>query len=159
MVAAALAGWAAEELTDDATLLVSELATNAVLHAGTDFEVAAQLLGDAVEVSVTDHHPTRTLPQPVMSVDEELEGGRGLFLTSSLAQMWGVDYTSTSKRVWFRLALPSAPCPRPARRRRPSMTPTWCQGSGPCVSTRTASCPGPTTPPPACSGGRPATSW
>jgi serine phosphatase RsbU (regulator of sigma subunit)/anti-sigma regulatory factor (Ser/Thr protein kinase) len=113
MVAAALAGWAAEELTDDATLLVSELATNAVLHAGTDFEVAAQLLGDAVEVSVTDHHPTRTLPQPVLSVDEELEGGRGLFLTSSLAQMWGVDYTSTSKRVWFRLALPVGAVPAP----------------------------------------------
>ena len=49
MVAAALADWAAEELTDDATLLVSELATNAVLHAGTDFEVTAQLLGDSVE--------------------------------------------------------------------------------------------------------------
>ncbi|HTE71629.1 MAG TPA: SpoIIE family protein phosphatase [Actinomycetes bacterium] len=116
MVAAALAGWAAEELTDDATLLVSELATNAVLHAGTDFEVAAQLLGDAVEVSVTDHHPTRTLPQPAVTVDEELEGGRGLFLTSSLAQMWGVDYTSTSKRVWFRLALPVGAVPAPRTR-------------------------------------------
>jgi serine phosphatase RsbU (regulator of sigma subunit)/anti-sigma regulatory factor (Ser/Thr protein kinase) len=113
MVAAALADWAAEELTDDATLLVSELATNAVLHAGTDFEVAARLLGDAVEVSVTDHHPTRTLPQPAAAVDEELESGRGLFLTSSLAQMWGVDYTSTSKRVWFRLALPGGAVPVP----------------------------------------------
>ena len=113
MVAAALADWAAEELTDDATLLVSELATNAVLHAGTDFEVTAQLLGDSVEVSVTDHHPTRTLPQPAPSVDEELESGRGLFLTSSLAQMWGVDYTSTSKRVWFRLALPVGAVPSP----------------------------------------------
>lgn len=113
MVAAALEEWAAEELTDDATLLVSELATNAVLHAGTDFEVAAQLLGDSVEVSVTDHHPTRTLPQPAPSVDEEMEGGRGLFLTSALAQMWGVDYTSTSKRVWFRLALPVGAVPAP----------------------------------------------
>jgi serine phosphatase RsbU (regulator of sigma subunit)/anti-sigma regulatory factor (Ser/Thr protein kinase) len=113
LVAAALGDWAADELVDDATLLVSELATNAVLHAGTDFEVSAELLGDAVEVSITDHHPTRTLPQPAPSVDDELESGRGLFLTASLAQQWGVDYTPSSKRVWFRLALPVGAVPAP----------------------------------------------
>jgi serine phosphatase RsbU (regulator of sigma subunit)/PAS domain-containing protein len=131
MVAAALVEWAAEELTDDATLLVSELATNAVLHAGTDFEVSADLLGDAVEVSVTDHHPTRTLPQPARSVDEELESGRGLFLTSSLAQMWGVDYTSTTKRVWFRLALPVGAVPGP----RTAAPPTGDSAPAPSVGT------------------------
>ncbi len=44
---AALAEWAADDLTDDALLLVSELATNAVVHAGTDLEVSVELLGDA----------------------------------------------------------------------------------------------------------------
>ncbi len=34
-----------------------------------------------------------------------MENGRGLFLTSALAGAWGVDYTSSTKRVWFRLAL------------------------------------------------------
>ena len=42
-----------------------------------------------------------------------MESGRGLFLTSSLAQMWGVDYTTASKRVWFRLALPVGAVPAP----------------------------------------------
>jgi serine phosphatase RsbU (regulator of sigma subunit)/anti-sigma regulatory factor (Ser/Thr protein kinase)/putative methionine-R-sulfoxide reductase with GAF domain len=113
LVEDALAGWAADDVTDDATLLVSELATNAVVHAGTDFEVSAELVGDAVEVSVTDRHPTRTLPPPPESVDTDLESGRGLFLTAALAEKWGVDYTSTTKRVWFRLPLAGGAVPSP----------------------------------------------
>ena len=74
--------------------------------------------------------------------------------------MWGVDYTSTSKRVWFRLGAAGRRRARTPhvgadrRRRRPGAR---CRR--PCVSTRTASCPGPTTPPPGCSGARAATSW
>ena len=113
LVTEALAGWAADDLTDDATLLVSELATNAVVHAGTDFEASIELLGDSVEVAVTDRHPTRTLPSPAAAVDTDLESGRGLFLTAALAEKWGVDYTSTIKRVWFRLPLGGGAVPSP----------------------------------------------
>ena len=113
LVTGALAEWAADDLTDDATLLVSELATNAVVHAGTNFDVSIELLGDAVEVAVTDRHPTRTLPAPSESVDVDLESGRGLFLTAALAEKWGVDYTSTTKRVWFRLPLAGGAVPSP----------------------------------------------
>ena len=114
LVTGALAEWAADDLTDDATLLVSELATNAVVHAGTNFDVSIELLGDAVEVAVTDRHPTRTLPAPSESVDVDLESGRGLFLTAALAEKWGVDYTSTTKRVWFRLPLAGGAVPSSA---------------------------------------------
>ena len=113
LVTGALAEWAADDLTDDATLLVSELATNAVVHAGTDFDVSVELLGDTVEVAVTDRHPTRTLPAPPASVDGDFESGRGLFLTAALAEKWGVDYTSTTKRVWFRLPLAGGAVPSP----------------------------------------------
>ncbi|HEX7187059.1 MAG TPA: SpoIIE family protein phosphatase [Actinomycetes bacterium] len=116
LVEAALAEWAADDLTDDALLLVSELATNAVVHAGTDLEVSVELLGDAIEVAVTDRHPARTLPAPADAVDEDFENGRGLFLTSALAGAWGVDYTSSTKRVWFRLALTVGALPAPRTR-------------------------------------------
>jgi serine phosphatase RsbU (regulator of sigma subunit)/anti-sigma regulatory factor (Ser/Thr protein kinase) len=101
-------------LADDAVLLVSELVANAVQHAGTDLEVSCKLAAGTLEVTVTDRHPARALPEPPLaggspSADAimDSERGRGLMLPSALASAWGVTYTGSAKTVWFRLGLPS----------------------------------------------------
>lgn len=104
-VATALMQWGLEHLVDDATLLVSELVTNAIVHAGTTVELAVALLDDSVEIAVTDRHPTRSLPPPPRDVAPDQERGRGLALLATLAPVWGVDHTDRAKTVWFRLPL------------------------------------------------------
>jgi len=60
-VSSTLAEWGAQALDDDARLLVSELVTNAVLHAGTEVDVTLALLVGSVEVGVADQYPSRTV--------------------------------------------------------------------------------------------------
>jgi serine phosphatase RsbU (regulator of sigma subunit)/anti-sigma regulatory factor (Ser/Thr protein kinase) len=89
---------------DDAVLLASELVANAVQHAGTGVELGCRLATGVLEVTVTDQHPARSLPENSYS-----ERGRGLTLPAALASSWGVTYTGAAKTVWFRLPLaPSA---------------------------------------------------
>jgi serine phosphatase RsbU (regulator of sigma subunit)/anti-sigma regulatory factor (Ser/Thr protein kinase) len=102
-----------ESATDDAVLLASELVANAVQHAGTSLELGCRLVAvgaldafDALEVTVTDRHPTRIVPEPqAQPEDTYAERGRGLTLPAALAASWGVTYTSAAKTVWFRIAL------------------------------------------------------
>lgn len=113
LVSSTLARWGVEDLGEDARLLVSELVTNAVVHAGTDVDVTVALLAETVEVAVTDRHPARALPSPPPSVLEDSEGGRGLALVAALSSAWGIDYTDRAKRVWFRLPLTNGSLPPP----------------------------------------------
>lgn len=98
-----LASWGADAAADDVVLLTSELVTNAIMHSGTETEVACALLPDAVQVEVVDHYPTRWLPPPPEQVGQDRENGRGLQLTTAIALSWGVEYTAQTKRVWFRV--------------------------------------------------------
>ncbi|MFJ6387243.1 SpoIIE family protein phosphatase [Streptomyces sp. NPDC091972] len=92
--------------TDDAVVVVSELVTNAVVHAGTDIEVACRLEADtgALVVEVLDHHPSRA---PRDSDSEPPSGtpeyGRGLRLVAALAETWGITYRTGAKTVWAQL--------------------------------------------------------
>ncbi|WAP55976.1 SpoIIE family protein phosphatase [Streptomyces sp. S465] len=123
-VRAALADWAALEVpaadritdrvADEAVLLVSELVTNAVVHAGTAIEVSCALdVSDregeppSLVVEVTDHHPTRVLRGDPPDPDErpEYAGGHGLRLVAEIAESWGTTYRRTSKSVWFQMAV------------------------------------------------------
>ncbi|MFD0773536.1 ATP-binding protein, partial [Streptomonospora algeriensis] len=62
--------WGAEQTADDVVLLVSELVTNAVVHAESVLEVVVRRLPDAVEVVVADRVPERAVPQAgSLSVD------------------------------------------------------------------------------------------
>ncbi|MFI8895308.1 SpoIIE family protein phosphatase [Streptomyces paradoxus] len=124
LVRAALTEWAglglpgAEHLTDgladDASLVVSELVTNAVVHAGTDVEMECRLEGDtpdtaALVVEVSDHHPSRAPrgSEPETPHDTP-EHGRGLRLVGALSEAWGITYRTGRKTVWARL--PAAGC-------------------------------------------------
>lgn len=103
----ALTAWGAEDALDDAVLLTSELATNAVTHAGTPFEVVCRVDDRSVQVEVVDHDPARPLPAP-READDLSVSGRGLLMPMLLAAAWGVTYAAGSKTVWFRLATRSA---------------------------------------------------
>jgi serine phosphatase RsbU (regulator of sigma subunit)/anti-sigma regulatory factor (Ser/Thr protein kinase) len=98
--------WDAGDLSDSVVLLVSELVTNAVVHAGTTARLELRLDTQSVRVEVEDQHPRRMLPMVVNQPAEDAEEGRGLLITFSLASAWGVDYTSGSKRVWLRFDRP-----------------------------------------------------
>jgi anti-sigma regulatory factor (Ser/Thr protein kinase) len=91
--------------------MLSELATNAVQHAETDFEVAIWVTPDAegrsVLVRVTDEAPGRPVPLDPRADEPH---GRGLRIVESLAAGWGVESQQgcPGKTVWFRSRLGSA---------------------------------------------------
>ncbi|MER6683278.1 SpoIIE family protein phosphatase [Streptomyces olivaceoviridis] len=93
-------------LADDAMAVVSELVTNAVVHAGTEVQVEWQLEDTgALVVEVRDQHPSRA-PRDATSGEgpyDTPEYGRGLRLVATLAESWGVTYRTGAKTVWARL--------------------------------------------------------
>lgn len=89
-----------------AALLVSELATNVVLHARTDFEVRVSITGGVVRIEV---HDRSARPPIVRNFTAEASSGRGMLLVKELADSWGTDpdLDGTGKTVW--VELPSEP--------------------------------------------------
>jgi hypothetical protein len=86
----------------DAQLVVSELATNAVVHAGTPFSVGVRYDGSAVRISVQDWSST----QPIMrESNPHALSGRGLRLIATVSRAWGIEYGPDGKTVWAELAL------------------------------------------------------
>lgn len=89
------------DLVDVAALVVTELATNAVLHARSDFRVTVRHRTDAVEISVWDASadlPVRRQPQA------DSTSGRGLRLVAAVASQWGVELPGHGKTVWAQLS-------------------------------------------------------
>ncbi|MGW2420391.1 SpoIIE family protein phosphatase [Streptomyces sp. NPDC001709] len=96
----------AARLVDDALAVVSELITNAVVHAGTDVEIDWRLEeSGAFVVEVSDRHPSRAPRDPLGGEGsyDTAEYGRGLRLVTTLAESWGVTYRAGAKTVWARL--------------------------------------------------------
>ena len=85
---------------DDAELLVSELVTNAVLHAGTATRVDIDVRGQRVRISVFDGDSR--LPQ-VQHYEPDAITGRGLLLVQRIARQWGAERLPNGKVVWFEL--------------------------------------------------------
>ena len=91
-------------VSDDLPLLVSELATNAVLHARSDFEVSVVRSAEHVRVEVFDEN-TR-LPSFAVAPPDAYSG-RGLLLLRELASAWGVEsHSEVGKTIWFEVQLP-----------------------------------------------------
>ena len=89
-------------LIDEALLLVTELVTNAVVHAGTDVELRVTAGAAQLRVEVGDRS-AGALPTVNSVPSEEREGGRGIFLLDALATEWGTRYAAGGKSVWFQL--------------------------------------------------------
>lgn len=96
-----MTGWGLGDEADTATLLVSELVTNAVRHAGTPLGISLLLTDDCVRVAVTDG--VGSVWPHLAEPDLEAEGGRGLWLVDRLARSWGVSTEEDGKAVWFEL--------------------------------------------------------
>jgi anti-sigma regulatory factor (Ser/Thr protein kinase) len=100
-----LARMGADGLADTVNLLVSELVSNVVLHAGTSCSLAMTMDGARLHVEVRD--ASNHLPEPVPSADPLASSGRGLLLVSGLSESFGIDpEPKGGKRVWFELAVP-----------------------------------------------------
>ena len=88
------------DLTDDAELVASELATNAILHGDGIVRVAVDEVDERIRVEVED----RTRVSPVMALaTSDAMTGRGLRLVSSIASRWGVEPADGGKVVWAEL--------------------------------------------------------
>lgn len=83
---------------DAAEMLVSEVATNAVLHARTEFTIEVTRVGEVVRVSVLDRS---VLVPRQRAYATDSTTGRGLRLVATLAVAWGVDRSVGGKAVWF----------------------------------------------------------
>jgi len=93
--------WGLESLDDTAALLVSELMTNALLHARSAVEMVLSSVPAGLRVDVCDSSP---LPPRVRHFRADSGTGRGVRLLDTLATEWGVDPTPVGKCVWFTLS-------------------------------------------------------
>jgi signal transduction histidine kinase/DNA-binding response OmpR family regulator/serine phosphatase RsbU (regulator of sigma subunit)/anti-sigma regulatory factor (Ser/Thr protein kinase) len=100
-VTATLARWEVPEgLVRDAVLLVSEMATNAIVHGQEPIELRLRRGSDDLLIEVDDGAtsvPRRLRPTP------EDEHGRGLLLVAMLSDRWGTRPLRSGKSVWCRL--------------------------------------------------------
>jgi anti-sigma regulatory factor (Ser/Thr protein kinase) len=96
---------------DELRLLVSELVTNSILHAGGDARSWIHLIvkiipNRRVRAEVHDYGPGFTPAVPDQVDDADLVHGRGLFLVEHLADAWSVEKAARTK-VWFEIDLKS----------------------------------------------------
>lgn len=91
-------------LVDDVGLVVSELATNAVKHAGTPFTVRLRGDGHCLLLTVRDSSAEVAFERPPRSTSTS---GRGLAIVDKLSHDWGVDHTDgVEKSVWASFRTP-----------------------------------------------------
>lgn len=104
--ACAALGWA--DSADTVALLVSEVATNAVVHSsGTHIRVLVLDRGVWLRVEVSDGSPVLAVPRRAAPSDEN---GRGLALVEALAVRWGADVESDGKTAWFEVGVSTSLC-------------------------------------------------
>jgi anti-sigma regulatory factor (Ser/Thr protein kinase) len=105
----ALASWSLDHLAETTVLLLSEVVTNAVVHAGNRPRVRLAVTSGVLEVGVDDDEPRlpdrgrlgdyrQGTPDPEVLL---AEGGRGLLLIDALADEWGAVVLAAGKQVWF----------------------------------------------------------
>jgi anti-sigma regulatory factor (Ser/Thr protein kinase) len=90
------------EIVEAAELMTSELATNSVRHAHSDFELAILLSRQEIRVEVSDHGQGQPVPR---SPTTREQSGRGLQIVLELSDAWGVAPSANGKLVWFALQL------------------------------------------------------
>ncbi|WP_373299615.1 ATP-binding protein [Streptomyces poonensis] len=101
MTRARLSGWAlCEDTCDAAALVVSELVTNAIVHAAGERVVCELQDGDdRVRIAVRDEGCAPDVPHPSPRQPEE-EHGRGLLLVEAVCRAWGAHEAGPGLLVW-----------------------------------------------------------
>ena len=100
-VADTLLAWNERHLVDHASLVVSELATNAVRHASSAFR--ASICRDDSVIRIAVHDVSSMRPEQADPAPEAL-GGRGVAIVDRLSVRWGTDLLADGKVVWSELA-------------------------------------------------------
>ncbi|MFI0780915.1 putative ATP-grasp-modified RiPP [Streptomyces sp. NPDC021212] len=122
-VAATLRAWGLEALVDDARLIASELATNAIRHAARhapdpdpdpeqcgSFRLKVERPGDHL-VRITTFDRSRAVPRIVQASDTA-ESGRGMAVVEALSCRWGITPKPWGKGVWAECTTRTAPSRR-----------------------------------------------
>jgi PAS domain S-box-containing protein len=119
-LAGTVQAWGCAELSETASLLTSELVTNAICHGRGPLRLQVQRTLRELTVEVTDHSPRPLVPRLAGCADE---AGRGLMLVDALSDSWGWRSVDDGKTAWFTLQLERTPplpqgagVPRLARR-------------------------------------------
>jgi anti-sigma regulatory factor (Ser/Thr protein kinase) len=94
-----------DDVMDDVVLLVSEVVTNCVRHAGLGpgetIQLRLRATGTSIRLDVTDPGPG--FEPPIEGASDPLQpGGWGLFIVDLLADRWGVA-REAGTRVWFEI--------------------------------------------------------
>jgi hypothetical protein len=93
--------WGVTRVAKLASLIASELVTNAVIHARTPALMALRLGNNTLDVSVRDNDPRPMYrPAPGLTGAHEGEHGRGLLILDAMADQWGSHPTADGKVVW-----------------------------------------------------------
>jgi hypothetical protein len=101
-----LATWGYRALFDDAALIATELATNAILHARSEFTVVvSRRPGGTIRIAVRDTSLARPRPRRAGPFETS---GRGLRLVEALAADWGADLLPDGKVIWADLGAGAA---------------------------------------------------
>jgi len=127
-VASTCKRWGVERAVDEMILAVSELVTNAVLHAHPPIEVELCIAHGFIEICVSDRDPRPPILRPVRldlladldaipataSVEADARhqslhvgpsgsvvAGRGLLIVNAVADEWGVSQRADGKEVWM----------------------------------------------------------
>lgn len=90
------------DVADVASLLTSEIVTNAVVHGSTSVRLHASLTEVRLRVEAVDE--SEQLPVTRTQWPDATDG-RGLIIVASLATAWGYEPRATGKAVWFELGL------------------------------------------------------
>jgi CheY-like chemotaxis protein len=93
--------WGYDDVIDDALVVVSELVTNAILHARSECDLLLKDADHILRIEVIDGgHGSPELQRPAAHA----EHGRGLLLVSAMCAAWGVDTLSDGRKmVWAEL--------------------------------------------------------
>lgn len=97
-------------VAEDVLLLVSELVTNACLHAGGPTEIALHGTLRSLRVEVSDLGLGTPLPR--LPHQPGRPGGHGLHIVDRLTSAWGTVRQEAGKTVWLEVPAPLSASPR-----------------------------------------------
>ena len=107
-----LTSWGLHDLVDDATVIISELVTNAVRHGLPAYAAAAGDMPIKLTIVRQDRFVLCIVSDPsdqdpkVRPADDVCENGRGLHVIEALSRVWGwTPLPGSGKAVWAALCV------------------------------------------------------